>query len=881
MELVQAYLQNTTIPFDDTKLITHGPFFKAEYQTIKFIIRAPQTAKVDVDSYSIIVAVKNKKIKVQPIIKEASYSYLKEFQKLVENIAKQTSVNNLLIQVSINFDQFLLKLWSYFTRYQAIDETGCTCLRYLFKQECEIVNTLPEATKIQLPIESPQSQVCQVETLAEQADTQVEKIEEPKVVTQLTNQVQQVHVQFRYKTEQELKNEEFKKLQMKQRMKIYDESEIITLDQFHAQIAQQKSFQQQRNLQQKPKIDGQEVLPKDISQNETWNTIQSVTYRDILVNLKQNQMTKDMLVLSRRYDGFNIHQNTESEIIFSFNVPLKQIPFAASKLLPVFSTLFSENDVDVTFLIAINLITEKKSFIRVDPQGKLLHILTKQARQLPPELMLSIDYCDYQFLSILSREMSQILRSSDIDAGNNIKDLDRREDTLKQFNICMIRPPVYKYIRHAQVQQGQYSEQDFLTKINSLPSPQCYIPLIESGITLLKNFDIIIQLFSDISAFAALQIKRIRVQQYLEGEGEEFAISDEQDSDSYYESSFSSSESSIYDTYAQVTDSFLAINDPQLSPNSLRLSLTNLQLENSMIIQFQKVQISVMCSKCSKMSVLTLDSTAIYKEYKTLNSDILACKQLCQFCTVKHEISCVSKLFNQAFKGDSGHPEPLFIVSHVNCIPLVLSFMDDSVIIIQCQCGTLSVQNSVQFFVSHDIQGAKCRCPNCFKPLIFTFESSYFALQSGKQIPLPNFLQKPQKAQVFSGTGKKLPNNGTCEHYQKSFRWFRFACGQAFPCDVCHTKNCGCGDEIAKQMICGYCGKHQSVQSMCQGCRSDLTRARGCHWEGGNGCRNQEKMSKKDDKKYRGSWKSRSNKERKRMAMQKRGNAKKKDGERY
>ena len=35
--------------------------------------------------------------------------------------------------------------------------------------------------------------------------------------------------------------------------------------------------------------------------------------------------------------------------------------------------------------------------------------------------------------------------------------------------------------------------------------------------------------------------------------------------------------------------------------------------------------------------------------------------------------------------------------------------------------------------------------------------------------------------------GERLPKNGTCKHYGKSFRWFRFqCCGRLYPCDVCH-----------------------------------------------------------------------------------------------
>ena len=37
--------------------------------------------------------------------------------------------------------------------------------------------------------------------------------------------------------------------------------------------------------------------------------------------------------------------------------------------------------------------------------------------------------------------------------------------------------------------------------------------------------------------------------------------------------------------------------------------------------------------------------------------------------------------------------------------------------------------------------------------------------------------------------GQPLPENGTCKHYSKSYRWLRFpCCGRAFPCDTCHDE---------------------------------------------------------------------------------------------
>lgn len=103
-------------------------------------------------------------------------------------------------------------------------------------------------------------------------------------------------------------------------------------------------------------------------------------------------------------------------------------------------------------------------------------------------------------------------------------------------------------------------------------------------------------------------------------------------------------------------------------------------------------------------------------------------------------------------------------------------------------------------------------------------------------------------------SGQPLPNNGTCKHFHKSFRWFRFpCCGRAFPCGVCHDEQCDHPHENAKQMLCGHCAFEQPATSeQCTKCGAAQTRAKSTHWEGGAGCRNVVAMSKGDAQKYRG-----------------------------
>lgn len=106
-------------------------------------------------------------------------------------------------------------------------------------------------------------------------------------------------------------------------------------------------------------------------------------------------------------------------------------------------------------------------------------------------------------------------------------------------------------------------------------------------------------------------------------------------------------------------------------------------------------------------------------------------------------------------------------------------------------------------------------------------------------------IKKMQKFQI----GTALPNKGTCKHYKKSYRWFRFpCCNSAYPCDICHNLETGHEAKFANKMICGLCSREQSNKNECE-CGMNLKKNTR-FWEGGKGTRNKTTMSKKDSKKY-------------------------------
>jgi hypothetical protein len=106
--------------------------------------------------------------------------------------------------------------------------------------------------------------------------------------------------------------------------------------------------------------------------------------------------------------------------------------------------------------------------------------------------------------------------------------------------------------------------------------------------------------------------------------------------------------------------------------------------------------------------------------------------------------------------------------------------------------------------------------------------------------------------------GTPLPLSGTCAHYRRSHRWFRFGCcGRAYPCDRCHDaaeKDHDVDpDERASRMLCGWCSREQRYHpEMCAFCgRSVIGRRGKGFWEGGKGTRDRVLMRRGDKRKYK------------------------------
>lgn len=110
-------------------------------------------------------------------------------------------------------------------------------------------------------------------------------------------------------------------------------------------------------------------------------------------------------------------------------------------------------------------------------------------------------------------------------------------------------------------------------------------------------------------------------------------------------------------------------------------------------------------------------------------------------------------------------------------------------------------------------------------------------------------LKQKKKKEDHLVIGEPLPNRGTCTHYGKSNRWFRFSCcNKLYPCDICHDSHEDHHVEMAKRHVCGLCSREQTIvggKACVCGHEFDRAPQRGAFWEGGKGVRNVATMSRK------------------------------------
>jgi uncharacterized CHY-type Zn-finger protein len=145
-------------------------------------------------------------------------------------------------------------------------------------------------------------------------------------------------------------------------------------------------------------------------------------------------------------------------------------------------------------------------------------------------------------------------------------------------------------------------------------------------------------------------------------------------------------------------------------------------------------------------------------------------------------------------------------------------------------------------------------CRECHSRFTFKIpQVKFLAITPGSTLP-PTFGPRRKEEKLGLHAGEPLPNRGTCSHYRRSYRWFRFSCcNKVHPCNQCHDANEDHPEEWANRMICGWCSREQNYAvEACAFCgRSVIGKKGKGFWEGGKGTRDKIRMSRKDKRKYR------------------------------
>ena len=167
-------------------------------------------------------------------------------------------------------------------------------------------------------------------------------------------------------------------------------------------------------------------------------------------------------------------------------------------------------------------------------------------------------------------------------------------------------------------------------------------------------------------------------------------------------------------------------------------------------------------------------------------------------------------------------------------------------------CGKCSTDATPLVSVRGETMTNVCR--ECHGKFTFKIPDVRFLLITPGTLPPPAMGPRRRQEKLGLRAGEPLPGKGSCPHYKKSYRWFRFSCcGRVHACDRCHDGAEDHAAEWAARMVCGWCSREQRyAPEACGFCgRSVVGRKGRGFWEGGKGTRDRAMMSRKDPRKYR------------------------------
>ena len=281
----------------------------------------------------------------------------------------------------------------------------------------------------------------------------------------------------------------------------------------------------------------------------------------------------------------------------------------------------------------------------------------------------------------------------------------------------------------------------------------------------------------------------------------------------------------------------------EVRPVGTKVMLHKLTLGRIGIAQSSQLRLVSICCRCG-------EKNEVSTSYKTPGSS------RCKACSSAHRVVYQpNTLHNQT--------EILGYIQTQNCV--VFDYLPSDFIISCIECAENSFIPTVEIGSPYEVA-----CNACHKHLKLEFGGvDFFDVVDGTQLSLGNEKKKSKKKSTKGKVtglrrGQPLPGKGTCVHYRKSFRWFRFpCCKQLYPCDICHenSKDCSSVGVWATRIVCGACSCEQAMTNKtCTKCGFSFGPRRTSFWEGGKGNRNFATLSNQDKRKFRGKNKTRSKK---------------------
>ncbi|EZG72950.1 zinc finger protein [Gregarina niphandrodes] len=252
------------------------------------------------------------------------------------------------------------------------------------------------------------------------------------------------------------------------------------------------------------------------------------------------------------------------------------------------------------------------------------------------------------------------------------------------------------------------------------------------------------------------------------------------------------------------------------------------------------------CGKCGKK--LSLD-TAVARPNNQNQAHIEYSN--CSNCHLSYKVELIGLFCTPSASDGEASPTAKILINGASIVDLLPSdFM--------CACNTCNAFIRYSELLPGLTKSVNCRHCHAKTSLHLvginvTGQQPFAALKAdGKTLLAEHRPRRAVDAYRFV-VGQPLPREGACSHYKKSHRWFRFpCCMKAFPCDKCHDADSDhVSDGMATRIICGMCSREQSAQNQECPCGNAYRAASTTHWEGGRGCRDWQKMSKRDPKKYK------------------------------